>query len=482
MARLIDRLLSRAGYAEWMWSGAELVTAQPYPGPGRRTAERGLPGFAGQVRDAYQSSGPVFACILARASLFSEAKFVFQRLTDKSLYGTEDLRILEYPWPNGTTGELLWRLEQDVSMAGNAYVRAVDHELVRMRPDLVTIVSEELTDSMGRVYRRPVGYAEDRKPLGYTEAEPQFYDVSEVAHWSPVPDPLAEWRGMSWLTPVMREINADRGLTEYKIAHVANGAMPGIVLKYSQKLSEPAVETLKKRFRSMFGGPSNAGKVLVLDEGADATVAGSTLEQLQFTAVQNASAERIASAAGVPPTVAGLGDPTTIASGYEANMRRFADLTMRPNWRSVCACLQHLVPNMPPRGVRLWFDVNDVAALRQGEMERAQSGLVKGQSIAALIVAGFTRESVVSAVNSGDLSQLAESPSAPPPGVQGRETATSRETVGGTPGPGAVAGQSARPPQAGLHQAQPGALAAPLPKLMQQTPAVSPPVRNGRGG
>ena len=194
----------------------------------------------------------------------------------------------------------------------------------------------------------------------------------------------------------------------------------------------------------MFSGASNAGKVLVLDEGADATVAGSTLEQLQFTAIQNASAERIASAAGVPPTVAGLGDPTTIASGYEANMRRFADLTMRPNWRSVCAALQVLVPNMPPRGVRLWFDVADVAALRQGEMERAQSGLVKGQTVAALIVAGFTRESAVASVNSGDLSQLVESPSAPPPGVVGRETATSREPVGGTPSPGAVAGQAGR--------------------------------------
>ena len=163
-------------------------------------------------------------------------------------------------------------------------------------------------------------------------------------------------------------------------------------------------------------------------------------------------------------------------------MRRFADLTMRPNWRSVCAALQVLVPNMPPRGVRLWFDVADVAALRQGEMERAQSGLVKGQTVAALIVAGFTRESAVASVNSGDLSQLVESPSAPPPGVVGRETATSREPVGGTPSPGAVAGQAGRPPQAGLPQLQPGATADALPRLTAKLPATSPPVPNGKRG
>jgi hypothetical protein len=31
-----------------------------------------------------------------------------------------------------------------------------------------------------------------------------------VAHWSPIPDPLANFRGMSWLTPVLREIDADQ--------------------------------------------------------------------------------------------------------------------------------------------------------------------------------------------------------------------------------------------------------------------------------
>ena len=106
--------------------------------------------------------------------------------------------------------------------------------------------------------------------------------------------------------------------------------------------------------------------------------------------------------------------------------------------------------------------------------------LVQGQAIAALIVAGFTRQSATAAVNSGDMSQLVESPSAPPPGVVGRETATSREPVGGTPAPGAVAGQAGRPPQAGLPQKPPGATADALPRLTAKLPAASPPVPNGR--
>ena len=110
---------------------------------------------------------------------------------------------------------------------------------------------------------------------------------------------------MSWLTPVLRELGADQALTDYKTAHVSNGATPGLVLKYQQKLSDPAVENLRKRFGARFGGAGNAGKTLVLDEGADVTVAGSTLDQLQFTAVQGAGVARIAAAAGVPLRCAG---------------------------------------------------------------------------------------------------------------------------------------------------------------------------------
>jgi hypothetical protein len=91
---------------------------------------------------AYQNSGVVFGVVLARLSLFSEAEFKYQDLKDKHLFGTPDLSILETPWPGATTGDLLARMEQDVSLAGNAFIRRVDDtQLERLRPEWVTIVS-----------------------------------------------------------------------------------------------------------------------------------------------------------------------------------------------------------------------------------------------------------------------------------------------------------------------------------------------------
>ena len=463
--RLVDRLLARASYnnmTEYSASGAYLVsTSDPY---GR--AREGVPaGIVRSARQAYESNGIVFACIAARMALFSEARFQFQSTVDRHLFGTTDLALLEYPWPNATAGELLARMEQDVSVAGNSYIRKVnpgdgsDPLLVQMRPDCVTIVSEERYDDAGRIYKQPIGYSEDLTPLGVTDREPQFYSTDEVAHYSPVPDPAACWRGMSWLTPVLREISADQAMTAYKTEHLSRGAMPGLVLKYPQKLSQTVVDRLKARFAALYSGPENAGRTLVLDEGADVTVAGSTLEQLQYTAVQAAGETRILAAAQVPTEVIGVEGPRSASGNYELAIRRFADLWARPSWRTCCACLQHLLPDVTPP-TRLWFDVGDIAALREGELARGQTVLVKAQAVASFVTAGYTRESAIAAADSGDLSQLKADPAAAAPGAP---TGT-------------------RAPQAGVPQDLPGVVAPNKPNAFPLGPQTMPSLPNGARG
>jgi hypothetical protein len=147
--------------------------------------ERILPGFQNSV-DAYQNSGVVFGVLLARLMLFSEAEFKFQGLADKKLYGTAALAKLQQPWPGGTTGELLARMEQDASLAGNSFIRDAGTQLERLRPDWVTIVSE--------LFRDPITDTEIRKVVGYwydppvTEGrEPAFYPVG-VVPWHVVAD------------------------------------------------------------------------------------------------------------------------------------------------------------------------------------------------------------------------------------------------------------------------------------------------------
>ena len=117
-------------------------------------------GFGAYVNGAYKANGVVFACELARMTLFSEARFQWRELRQGRpgrLFGTTELRILEEPWPGGTTGDLLTRMILDADMAGNAFVRKVGRRLERLRPDWVSIVYagdpwEPTTDVMAYIY------------------------------------------------------------------------------------------------------------------------------------------------------------------------------------------------------------------------------------------------------------------------------------------------------------------------------------------
>ena len=85
----------------------------PFPQTWQRNEEPIEGNFQGLVQGAYRSNGVVFACMMTRFLLFSEARFQFQQMRSGrpgDLFGTPDLSILERPEPGGTTGDLLsWR-------------------------------------------------------------------------------------------------------------------------------------------------------------------------------------------------------------------------------------------------------------------------------------------------------------------------------------------------------------------------------------
>lgn len=377
---------------------------------GEPNAETPLTTYADYARNAYGSSGypgnsVVFSVIDRRMSVFSEAAFKWRRKSDKKLWGDERLAKLEKPWPGGQSGDLWARMEQDASLAGNAFIRDCGSRLERLRPDWVTIVSWVTEDDFGEEVREVLGYAFD--PQGADpDRSPAFYPRGEVAHWAPTPDPLANFRGMSWLTPVVRELVGDIRMAEYREKFFTNAATPNLVIRYSTKLAPERVERLRTMLKARYTGSENAFGTLVLDEGADLTVVGQDMVGSAFDALQAAGETRVCMAGGVPAIVVGArqGLQASAIGEYQQALRAFADLKMRPNWRSACGALEQLV-SVPP-GCQLWFDVADVSALQQGEKDAADTSAQQAATIAALMMQGFTAESVVQAVVAGDMSLL----------------------------------------------------------------------------
>jgi phage portal protein BeeE len=412
--RLLDRMIRRGDYWEGAATGAAVLTTT-YGSPNREAV---LPQMVGASQDANANSSAVFAAVLVRMALLSEARFQFQRLKDKEMFGDARLAVLENPWPDGSAGALLARMEQDVCLAGNSFTwnaaGSGGDSLVRLRPEWVTIVSALREDSLGRQFRRAVGYwfEPPATALGGSFGDPAFFDVSEVAHWAPVPDPAASFRGMSWLTPIIRDIQGDTGLSSYKVKYLQNNASPNVLIKYAQKLQPGTVDAIRERMQARYAGIDNAFKTLVLDQGADLTVIGNSLEQMNFEAVQQAGAERILAAASVPPVLVGMEPLRGAGRSYVEVVRRFSDLWARPEWRSACEVLEKFTPgaDIDSGAVRLWFDTSDIAALQEAGLEKAQIALVHAQSILTMVQAGATLDSAVAAVDAGDVSQLEAAP------------------------------------------------------------------------
>ena len=410
MTRLLDRLIRRDGYWEGLASGAAVLTST-YGSPNREAI---LPQVSQWAQQANAADAPVFAAIAARMLLLSEGRFQFQAADDHHLFGDTRLGILERPWPRGTSGELIARCEQDVSIAGNAYIWSVPDEdlLVRLRPDWTTIVSELVSVPGGGEYRNVTGYWVEPPKSVLDQSRGFLVPVEECAHWAPIPDPAASFRGMSWLTPVYRDINADSGMVQHKIKYLENSATPNIIIRYPQKLQPGTIDAVRERMAARYGGVNNAYKTLVLDQGADLTLVGNSLAQMDFTNVAQAGVERVLAAAMVPPLVVGLEPVKGAGKSYESVMRHFGDLWARPQWRSLCGALEAVVPGLPSPGQRLWIDTGEVNALQDGEQVRAQVALIRAQALLTCVQAGFTRDSAVTAVNSGDVTKLQPDPDA----------------------------------------------------------------------
>jgi hypothetical protein len=427
--KLLDALVQRKSWSEppfWAEDGRAPFLSTWSMRPDREPIGND---FEGYVRGAYESDGIVFACIAARQCVFSQGRFLWRdreaatgRLGD--MYRTPELSLIERPWANGTTGELLSRMELFASLAGNHYGTTADdlgnygkasrggpnRRIVEMRPDWVTLI----VASPSSVPGDPRGpYKLDARVVAFEYrapgCEPILLLPGEVSHYSPVPDPLSRWRGMSWLTPVLREIAADKAATKHKLKFFENAATPNLAVSMAKEVTPDAFERFMALIDANHKGVDNAYKTLYTAGGADVTVIGADLKQLDFKSTQGAGETRIAAAARVHPVVVGLSEglqgSSLNAGNYQAAKRAFADGWVRPSWGIVAPSLATLLERPSPLA-ELCVDDHDIPFLREDAKDEAEIQSLQAQSLRQLLDAGMDPDAAVRFLQNNDLSQL----------------------------------------------------------------------------
>lgn len=380
------------------------------------SAERIEENFTGYVTGAYKANGIVFACMAARQMLFSEARFQFRQMRDGQpgdLFGSRELALVEEPWPGGTTSDLLTRVILYADLAGTAFIIRRHGQLIVPRPDWMHIILGSMTPTysgatFNDLHATVAGYI--YHPGGeYSGNEPIVLDKSEVAYFAPLPDPLARWRGMSWLTPIVREIMGDSASALHKIKFLEKGATPNMIVTMDPTIDPDKGMKLIKAFREQHEGAANAYKTLFLGGGMQkAEVVGANLGQMDFRNVQAAGETRVAAASGIHPVLIGISEALAGSSlnqgNFSAARRLTADRTLRPLWRNMAGSLAHLI-NVPPAS-ELWYDDRHIPFLMSDVQDQVSILQVQMRAIVQAVRDGFNPDDVIEAVVSGDLKRL----------------------------------------------------------------------------
>jgi hypothetical protein len=434
MTTLLEQWVGRRSRKSWRQPNFWDLDAAPLAQLSTSDRETIEKDFLGYAENAYKANGVIFSVALTRQLILSEGRFLWRKMRNgrpNDMMSNAELGILERPWPCATTGTLITRMDMDATIAGNSYWTTVadgrrfgaasrggaNRRMFRMRPDWVWILmgikSDPLSLDINGLEREVLAFIYDPPDAnGARGNNVTTLLPREVSHYAPVPDPSANYRGMSWLTPIIREIMADRAATEHKLNFFKYGATPKVAVSLPKDLPFEEYQKFVTLFKQQHEGFDNAYRTLVLGGGADVTVVGADMRQLDFKVTQGAGETRIAAAARVPPVIAGLSEglqgSSLNAGNFQASRRMLGDGCLRPLWREMAGSLENLLI-VPSKSHNLWYDDRDIVFLREDAKDKADIQMTQAQAIRNLTDAGYEALSIIEALLNDDWTLLKHS-------------------------------------------------------------------------
>jgi phage portal protein BeeE len=382
-------------------------------GPAVREVANALPAYM----QALRACPPAFAAQMIRAAILSSVRFTFRNGPEASQprkqFGLPSLSVLERPWPNATTGQLVTQMEWHEGLTGNAYVyaQANPKRLRLLRPDWVGILygsQREPDDPLHAIDGEVLGYVYQQGGFLANRGRLETFLPNEIAHWSPLPDPESPGIGMAWLTPAIRDMQGDRAATEHKLRFFSNGATPNMVVKGITAKSKEEFDTIVDMIDEKHQGLANAYRTLYLTAGADATVVGANLRQMDFATVQGKGETRIAMLSRIPAAILqiseGLQGSALNAGNFGPARRTLVETFVYPWLQDLARALAPLVD--VPIDAELWFDSTDMPILREDAKDAAEITKTDAGTIGGLVQVGFKPKSVIAAVTARNMTLL----------------------------------------------------------------------------
>ena len=209
----------------------------------------------------------------------------------------------------------------------------------------------------------------------YTYKEKVDYSPSEIIHIKENSF-YSIYRGVPRLSPALRTIQLMMSMRKFQDNFFKNGAVPGLVLKSPNTLSEKIKERMLMSWQSRYKPDAGGRRPLILDGGIEIdSISNVNFKELDFQSAILENEKIILKALGVPPILLDSGNNANI----RPNMRLYYLETVLPIVRKLNFGLERFF------GFELNEDVTNIPALQPELRDQSQyfSALVNTGIISA---------------------------------------------------------------------------------------------------
>lgn len=372
-------------------------------------------GFVSYIDSIHRRNPVVSAAAVSRALLISQLRFTWRNNqlsgTPGRQFGSSRLALLERPGAMKRTA-FLHSMEMHASYAGTAYPVVKDGRLFLLRPDWVTVMLGTNSDPVGDLNLPPsdaevVALVYQPEHAG-RKGKPEAFLPGEFARWTPEPDPVYWWRGVSWVSSLVREIQIDGQVTQHQQKFFEHAATPNLVFIMDPAKTPDQVQAYADVVNEKHSGAMNKFKNMFLGGGTDVKVVGSDLDKLALKDVSGAFETRVSARSMVPAVILsireGLGGSALNSGNYGQTRRQWADKWYTPTADSLCEALEDIV--QPEPSAELTWDRRRVTFLQEDEKDAADIASTQAVAMRQLVEAGYDPGTVVAAVTTGDMTKL----------------------------------------------------------------------------
>lgn len=302
---MITRIMSALGYEK-----REALNPAYFPG----NFVRGVsPGNYVSADAVLSNSAVACRAIELKATLIASVSLNLFRLADNEVrerVSNHPLsRIIRRPNDNMTGYEFFELMSRTLDLWGNFYCRIVrDHrgEVVALWPVHPTAVTVEKIKGNSRLRYR----------INEASGVSAVLLDDEVLHVkNSTTDGII---GQSPLQLARASLSLVIAQSQTAESLAANGLRPAGYITHPGKLSPIAKDNISTGIQSQSGGPANAGRMLVLEEGMEVKTAAFTAEDAQFLESRQMSATDVCRIFGVPPGSLALVSTVSYGSAEQA--------------------------------------------------------------------------------------------------------------------------------------------------------------------